>query len=193
MSPFGVNIYSNWLLRPPWYGSWIPKPRSGDMSSGLDLIIVNMKRTLFLIMLFVACFLPASAQSSLNNVADNIVGEYKGAQGSDPFKVRITKQQGNTYKAQIIWVQKLKDADGKIRLDAKNPNKELRTVPADKIVLMDGLKYNESKKQWDGTKIYDPQRGIRANVVCTFSSDGSLKLKGSVMGIGETVTWTKIK
>jgi uncharacterized protein (DUF2147 family) len=163
------------------------------MSSGLDLIIVKMKRTLFLIMLFVACFLPVSAQSSLNNVADNIVGEYKGAQGSDPFKVRITKQQGNTYKAQIIWVQKLKDADGKIRLDAKNPNKELRTVPADKIVLMDGLKYNESKDQWDGTKIYDPQRGIRANVVCTFSSDGSLKLKGSVMGIGETVTWTKIK
>jgi len=162
-------------------------------SFGLDLIIVNMKRTLFFIMLFVASFLPAFAQSSLNNAPDNIVGEYKGVQGGDPFKVKITKQEGNTYKAQIFWVQRLKDADGKIRLDVKNPDKKLRTVTSDKVVLMEGLKYNESKKQWDGTKIYDPQRGIRANAVCSFASDGTLKIKGSVLGIGETVTWTKIK
>ena len=38
----------------------------------------------------------------------------------------------------------------------------------------------------------DPDRGIRANVVVRFTSDGQLSLKGSVLGISETVYWTRL-
>ena len=49
-------------------------------------------------------------------------------------------------------------ATGKKILDAKNPDKSLRNTPCDQIVIFNGLKYNASKRQWDGGKIYDPQR-----------------------------------
>ena len=86
-----------------------------------------------------------------------------------------------------------KDENGKVLLDEKNPDKSLRKLPCTQIVLFDGLTYNAKKKVWDGTKIYDPQRGIRANVTCEFQPDGKLMLKGSVLGISEKSYWTKIK
>ena len=60
-------------------------------------------------------------------------------------------------------------------------------------MLFSGLRYNAKKHRWDDTKIYDPQRGIRANLTVEFVADGRLKLKGSLMGISESVYWTKVK
>lgn len=133
------------------------------------------------------------AQNPLNNNADNIVGAYYAQQNNDNFKVRFSKQSNGTYTAQIFWVKDDKDAKGNKYLDPKNPDKSLRNVPCDRIVLIKGLKYNAAKKQWDGTKIYDPQRGIRANVVCKFTNDGSLLVRGSLMGFSEDAYWKKLK
>lgn len=150
-----------------------------------------MKKILTLIVLAIFAIMPAMAQSSLNSKADNIIGCYKSKQNNDVFKVRISKNSNGSYKAQIYWVENDKDAKGKKILDDKNPDKSLRNTPCDKIVLIDGLKYNEQKHQWDDAKVYDPQRGLRAKCVCTFK-DGKLQVKGSVMGISETVIWTRI-
>lgn len=134
-----------------------------------------------------------SAQNQLNNKADNIVGDYYAQQNNDNFKVRFSKMSDGTYTAQIYWVENDKDENGNKALDVKNPDKALRKVPCDRIVLIKGLKYNPEKKQWDGTKIYDPQRGIKANVVCKFRKDGMLWVRGTVLGIGEDAFWKKIK
>lgn len=134
----------------------------------------------------------AMAQNVLNNKADNIVGDYQGVQGGEPFKARITKQSNGTYKAQIYWVKNDTEKNGAKRLDEKNPDKSLRNVPCDQIVLFKGLTYDADNKQWGGTKIYDPQRGIRANCTAQFAKDGTLKISGKIMGIGETVTWKKL-
>ena len=76
----------------------------------------------------------------------------------------------------------------------KNPDRSLRSVPIDEVVLFSGLRFNEKKNCWDGTKIYDPTRGIRANVSCTLIDGGkTLRLRGSVLGIGETVEWTRME
>ena len=150
-----------------------------------------MKRLLlvFLVLLVGA----ATAQSTLNNKADNIVGTYQGKQGDDLFKVSITKQANGNYQGQIIWMEKDRDANGNKLLDEKNPDKSLRTVPCDQIVIFSDLKYNAKEHRWDGTKIYDPQRGIRARLHAEFTKEGQLKLRGSVMGIGESVYWDKLK
>ena len=50
---------------------------------------------------------------------------------------------------------------------------------------------NSEKQRWDGAKIYDPQRGIKVNVTLSFDSPKKLLVRGTVFGIGETVTWTK--
>lgn len=135
----------------------------------------------------------AVAQNTLNNRADAIVGTYSGMQGSDRFRAKITKLDDGTYRAQIIWLEHDRDDKGNKILDKKNPDKSLRNIPADRIVLFSGLRYNVKEHRWDGTKIYDPQRGIRAKMTAEFMADGRLKIKGSLMGISESVYWTQEK
>lgn len=135
----------------------------------------------------------AVAQNTLNNRADAIVGTYSGMQGSDRFRAKITKFDDGTYRAQIIWLEHDRDDKGNKILDKKNPDKSLRNIPADRIVLFSGLRYNAKEHRWDGTKIYDPQRGIRAKMTAEFMADGRLKIKGSLMGISESVYWTREK
>lgn len=152
-----------------------------------------MKKTLMMLIIGLFVTMGVAAQSSLNNAGDNIVGIYIGSQNGDKFKAKIVKLTNGTYRGQVVWMEKDKDANGKKRLDTKNPDKSLRNTPCDQIVLFSGLEYNAKKKRWDGTKIYDPQRGMRANLTVEFEKDGRLKLRGSILGIGETVYWTKEK
>ena len=133
------------------------------------------------------------AQNELNNNGDNIVGTYESTQNGDRFKAKIEKLKDGTYRAQVFWVENDKDANGNKRLDEKNPDKSLRNTPADRIVLFSGLKYDAKKKEWNGTKIYDPQRGIRAKMTASFEKDGRLKLTGSVLLISESVYWKRIQ
>jgi uncharacterized protein (DUF2147 family) len=133
------------------------------------------------------------AQNELNNNGDNIVGTYESTQNGDRFKAKIEKLKDGTYRAQVFWVENDKDANGNKRLDEKNPDKSLRSTPADRIVLFSGLKYDAKKKEWNGTKIYDPQRGIRAKMTASFEKDGRLKLTGSVLLISESVYWKRIQ
>lgn len=152
-----------------------------------------MKRIIILITLLSTIMGVAMAQNTLNKKAENIIGTYESKQGDDNFKATITQQKDGTFTGKIIWVEKDKDANGKKILDDKNPDKSLRNVPCDQIVLFSGLKYDADDECWNGTKIYDPQRGIRAKMRAEFTKDGQLKIRGSVMGIGESVYWKKIK
>ena len=135
----------------------------------------------------------ADGQAVKNNESgDNIVGLYSTVHGGENTKIRVTKT-GDTYMAQVVWVENRLDKKGNVRLDEKNPDKSLRSVECDKIVLMKNLKYDSSKKMWGDTKIYDPTRGINANVKCLFSDDGVLIVKGSLLGITVTLKWIPIE
>ena len=148
-------------------------------------------KQLILILMTLLCVSPMVAQNALNDKADNIVGTYSGKQGDDKFKVKIVKLSDGTYRGQVIWMERDKDAKGNKILDAKNPDKSLRSKPADQVVLFSGLKYDAKKRCWNDTKIYDPQRGLKAHMTAEFTADGRLRIKGSVMGIGESVYWSK--
>ena len=150
----------------------------------------NFIMTLFCAMMMA---IPSFAQSSLNNKADNIVGEYLTDRGGSKSKVRVTKAADGTYTAQIFWVENPNDANGKKRKDVKNPDKKLRNVDIDKVVIVKGLKYLKDDKQWGDAKIYDPSKGIRVNVTAEFVGANKLKLRGKIFGIGTTIYWQKIK
>lgn len=151
-----------------------------------------MKRVVLFLMTLL-CVCTVIAQNVLNDKADNIVGTYSGKQGDDIFKVKIVKLTDGTFRGQVVWLEHDKDSKGNKILDAKNPNKNLRSKPADRIVLFSGLKYNAKKHRWDATRIYDPQRGITARMSAEFVSDGRLEITGSVAVISESVYWVKDK
>ena len=145
------------------------------------------------LILLVSLLLGAATLMAQNDKADNIVGKYEAGQGKDAYRVNITKASDGSFKAQIYWVADRLDKDGNVNTDTKNPDKALRNTPIDKVVLFTGLKYNAEKQNWSGTKIYDPNRGIKVAVTIAFDNPKVLKVKGTVLGIGETVVWRRIE
>ncbi len=153
-----------------------------------------MKHLRFIIRLLLVSLIvgsSAQAQNTLNDRADNIVGVYSGQQGSDKFKVKIVKLTDGTYRGQVIWMEHDRDSKGNKIMDTKNPDRSLRSKPADRTVLFSGLRYDVKKHCWSDTKIYDPQRGVKAHMTAEFTADGRLRIKGSLLGIGESVYWQK--
>ena len=150
----------------------------------------------FLAILAIALCAPLGlfAQNPLNDKADSIVGEYLVPDPGNDSKVRFTKNSDGSFNCQIFWMENKVNPDtGQPWTDLKNPDKALRSRRCDSIVIISGLKYDAEKKVWTGAKIYDPNRGIKANVTCQFMPDGTLMLKGTVLGIGEKVYWKKLK
>ncbi|MBP3425494.1 MAG: DUF2147 domain-containing protein [Rikenellaceae bacterium] len=128
----------------------------------------------------------------LNDKGDNIIGTYLTDRGGSKSKVRVTKNADGTYDARVFWVENALDENGKKRKDVKNPDKALRNVDVDNILLVKGLRYDAEDKMWGGAKIYDPTKGIKVNATAEFESKDKLKLRGTIMGLGVTLYWTRI-
>lgn len=123
--------------------------------------------------------------------SDKVVGTYKAVRNGVASKVKVFKN-GDGYSAQVIWVDNLKKEDGSIRLDEKNPDPAKRKVQADKIVLIDKVKY-DGKEKWEGGKIYDPTSGKTYKVTLYFKDDKTLTVKGSLGPFFQRMYWTKIQ
>ena len=150
-----------------------------------------MKKIIFTIMCALMA-ISANAQN-LNSKGDNIIGNYLSTKDGVKSKIKITKEANGTYKAQVYWVERALDAKGNKRKDVKNPNKSLRNVDIDKVVLIKGLKYDAKDKEWTDSKIYDPGSGKIYSVDIEFKDAKTLKVYGNILGIGKTVYWTRIE
>lgn len=163
------------------------------MLERLNIFNINQmsKIVTFLLALCAFCAFPAFAQVAAGE--DEILGEYFAVQNGEESRVRFSKADDGTFQAHVFWVKNDVDKQGRKRLDEKNPDKNLRNVPCDKILLVWNIRYNPEKRKWSGGKVYDPTRGLRANATCWFEDEKHLKLKGSLFGISETVVWVKEK
>ena len=150
-----------------------------------------MKKLLTTIVCALTMVIPSIAQE--NSKADNIIGEYLTDRGGSKSKVRVTKDSiDGTYTAQVFWVEHPLDKEGNKRKDVKNPDKALRNVDIDQVVIIKDLLYDADDQKWGDTKIYDPSMGIKVNVTAEFVEPKKLKLRGTIMGIGTTIYWTKL-
>jgi len=145
-----------------------------------------------LILLFAVVSLSLFPGTLRAQSADAILGSYYSSQEGDEYKVRVTKAADGTYMGQIFWVADSRDENGNVYLDDKNPDPSLRNTPCDRIVLVTGLTYKASDNKWVGGKIYDPQRGKKFNCTAWFEGPSVLKVRGSLLGFGETVTWKRL-
>ncbi|MBQ8337266.1 MAG: DUF2147 domain-containing protein [Bacteroidaceae bacterium] len=151
-----------------------------------------MKKIIFTLLCGLLFTTAAQAQE-MNSNGDNILGEYISDRGGSKSKIKVTKEEDGTYMAQVYWVENELDKDGNKRKDVKNPDKKLRNVDIDKVVLIKGLKYNAKKQKWGGADIYDPTMGMKVDVDVEFVSPTKLKLFGNILGIGKKVYWEKFK
>ncbi len=94
----------------------------------------------------VLCIGSIAAQEKLNENEDNVIGEYLVSHQGEESKIRVTKNDDGTFTGQVFWVKNRLDKKGNVRLDTKNPDRSLRDVPCDRIVILKGLKYNAEKK-----------------------------------------------
>ena len=99
-----------------------------------------MKKFIITLMMAMFVAIPSFSQS-LNNNADAIVGEYLTDRGGSKSKVRVTKLSDGTYMAQMFWVENPYDKNGNRRKDVKNPDKSLRNVDIDKVVIVRAAGY----------------------------------------------------
>ncbi len=150
-------------------------------------------RKLFITLTLLLTFTSLSIAQNLNTKGDEIIGEYLTDRGGKKSKVRVTKEKDGTYTAQVFWVEQPYDKNGNKRKDVKNPDKSLRNVDIDQVVIVKGLKYDSEDKEWSGAKIYNPSKGIRVNATAKFETKEKLKLRGTILGIGTTLYWQKIK
>ena len=148
-----------------------------------------MKKIVLSVFFFMSIFFNSFAHSD----PDRIVGTYLATYEGEESKVSIFKEDDGTYTARVIWVKEKYDKDGNLKLDEKNPDKAKRSTPCDEIVLIERMSYDAKKDSWTDAKIYDPVRGMKANVDCSFGQDGRLKVRGSIMGIGMSVHWQKLE
>jgi len=147
-----------------------------------------MKQTIITL----ACLFTMVAPSIAQNFAgDKIIGTYWVEQDGDKSKVRFSKTGANTYKAQIIWIEKAKDEKGNLRTDMKNPDKTKRQTPAGEIVLVEKVSYKDGK--WTDGEIYDPTRGKSFTVNIWFDNANTLCVKGSFGPFSEKVYWKKLE
>lgn len=148
-------------------------------------------KTIFMRLLLPALALFVAGGVSAQN-PDRIVGLYKAVEEGNEFKAEFRRQADGSYRAQVVWLKNPVNPDGTPKLDEKNPDKSKRSVRADRIVLIDWVKYDARKGVWSGGRVYDPTKGKSYKVDVSFNNDSTLRVTGSLMGIGRSVYWTKI-
>ncbi len=122
---------------------------------------------------------------------DKIIGVWQT--GSGKGRIQITRY-GDKFGGKVVWLLNPNDAQGKIKLDNKNPdeNKRKNTIMGLNNLL--GFTYAGKGKYTNGT-IYDPENGKTYSCVMHLENDNTLKVRGyvGITLIGRTDTWTRVK
>jgi uncharacterized protein (DUF2147 family) len=131
-----------------------------------------------------------SLVSFSQNKADDIIGIWL-ASGKEPAKIQIFKS-GERFYGKIVWIQNPTNAEGKQRVDAKNPDEAKRHYPIMGLIILSGFKFN-GDDEWKGGDIYDPQNGKTYSSNMHLKDRNTLKLRGyiGISLIGRTETWTR--
>jgi uncharacterized protein (DUF2147 family) len=146
-----------------------------------------MKQVLMTIcMVCVALF--SKAQS-----ADDIVGSWKNGEGTGI--VQVYKTTSGHYAGKIVWLKEPIDPETKkAKLDKRNPNATLRTVPTLGLINLKGFLFNAADKVWDNGTIYDPKVGKEYSCKANLTGPNTLEVRGfiGVSLFGRTDTWTRM-
>lgn len=100
-------------------------------------------------------------------------------------------QDGDKFFGKVVWMQE-KDRG---KLDANNPDDQLKTQPVLNLVFLKNFKEDEPGKEWTDGTVYDPHNGKTYKGKIYYKDNDTLELRGYV-GIplfGRSETWTRFK
>ncbi len=133
-------------------------------------------RTLMLVSIMsVATVFKLVAQTS----SDDITGHWL----SDDKTIEVEIYRcGNEYNGKIIWLDDSNDKSRPMntRIDKHNPNPDLRARKLIGLVVLEGLVYDEEKKEWAGGKIYNPHTGKQLDAKAWLTKEGCLEVRGFI-------------
>ncbi len=131
---------------------------------------------IFLILLFIS-FVGYTQQ------ADDIIGKYHLPNGLD---VEIYKSE-NTYSGKIIALNNYPETK-----DVKNSDKSKRNDLLLGKEIITKLTFNTTKKEWEGGKMYGPEKGMTVNLEVTHYTKDEITIVGSKFIFWKTMKWKRI-
>ena len=109
-------------------------------------------------------------------------------------KIEIRKSEGKFY-GKIVWLKDPKNAEGKNKLDTKNPDNNLRSQEIHGLEILKDFELKDNGL-FEGGKIYNPKDGKTYSCALTILDNGAkLKVRGyiGVPWIGKTQIWERVK
>ena len=150
----------------------------------------TMKHILLALVCLVAMATNLSAQTKAK--ADDIIGNWKNGEGTGI--VKIYKTTSGHYAGKIVWLKEPIDPEtGKPKLDKRNPDESLRTVPTLGLVNLKGFTFNEEEQEWQNGSVYDPKVGKEYSCKMKLQDANTLDVRGyiGVSMFGRTDVWTR--
>lgn len=146
------------------------------------------------ILIVFAAFYLFSTVSFAQSKPDQILGIWWNEERTS--RVEVTKK-GNRFIGKVVYLKDNSNVDGTTpRLDLENPEEKLRDRPIMGIQILNDLVWDEDDNEWDDGEIYDPKTGNTYSCYAKLNDDGTLYMKGYVLGmpfLGRSTEWTRFK
>lgn len=138
---------------------------------------------MIIIFVFVSIFTSAQTKT-------DIVGEWYTSDKNALVTIFI---DGETISGKTTWMKEPRDSKGKLKVDKKNPDENLRNRQRLGLKIMQGFVY-KGNSIWEDGKIYKPTNGKTYGGTATLVDKNTLELEGYLISlpfIGKTSTWTR--
>ena len=144
-----------------------------------------VKKSCFVILFTIAFALGATAQN-----ANAIVGKWLNSSGEGQIQIY---KKGDNFFGKLAWMKVPNDANGKPKLDVKNPDKNLQSRPKLGLEILKDFTFDGENGYENGT-IYDPQSGKTYRCKMTLNGD-ELKVRGyvGISLLGRTEKFKRVK
>lgn len=135
------------------------------------------------ILLFVLIVINIRAESPKNG--NEILGRY---QLPNELVIEIY-EDSDGYAGKIVGLGNFENGREK---DAKNPDKQERNNLLMGKVIVDGLHFDASKRQWVNGSMYAPEKGMTVNLKIISVNDSTVIAEGSKFLFSKIVSWERI-
>lgn len=98
-------------------------------------------------------------------------------------------QDNDGYAGKIVELNNFENGQKK---DVDNPDKNERNKLLTGKVIIEGLQYDSSTRQWNGGTMYAPEKGMTVNLKVISVNDSTAIAQGSKFLFSKTVVWEKI-
>lgn len=143
------------------------------------------------ISLLLFCILIASKTQAQSKSGESILGVW--VTGTGKAHIKITKYGEDKFGGKIIWLREPNRADGSVKKDDKNPDKNKRSSTILGLNNLLGFTYS-GNKEYEGGTIYDPENGKTYKCIITMEDENTIKVRGyiGIQMIGRTDTWKRV-